>query len=259
MDGSMRDLNLIREQKDEQYGVRRMALLAVSGLAGGGLVLALSLVAAPPPPEDAPTRDPLARLSIEDGLAPETPEETPRASIDRVALTFPERLEGDPPELAAAIATANAELLHPEPLPVRPAVVAGAIAGERAAAALPAAMVATIDPARLEGTTSTDVLVNAALPTERTRMEADAPAGHDGEFTLQVISYDSPEGAHAFAEGLRARGHRAFVMRATIEGRGTVHRVRIGPFESMGEAQRYRQAFEASEHMNTIVIRRRDS
>jgi cell division septation protein DedD len=259
MDGSMRDLNLIREQKDEQDGMRRMALLAVSGLAGGGLVLVLSLVAAPPPPAETPTRDPLARLSIEDGLAAETIEESTRPSIDRVALTFPERLEGDPPELAAAIAAANAELLHPEPLPVRPAMLAGAIAGERAAAALPAAMVATIDAARLEGTSSTDVLVSAALPAERTRMEADAPAGHDGEFTLQVISYDSPEGAQAFAEGLRARGHRAFVMRATIEGRGTVHRVRIGPFESMGEAQRYRTAFEATEHMNTIVIRRRDS
>lgn len=264
MDGSMRDLNLIREGRDEQDGARRAALLAVSGLAGGGLVLVLSLVAAPPPPVEAHSRDPLASLSIEDDLAAETVETAERDPIDRVALTFPERLEGDPPELAAAIAAANAELAHPEPLPVHPAIALPGYGaptstiGERAGAALPAAMVATIDAERLEGTSTTDTLVNAALPAT-TRMVADAPEGHDGEYTLQVISYDSPEGAHAFAEGLRSRGHRAFVMQAHIEGRGTVHRVRIGPFETMGEAQRYRQTFETEEHMNTIVIRRRES
>jgi DedD protein len=260
MDGSMRDLNLIRENRDEQDGTRRAALLAVSGLAGGGLVLVLSLVAAPPAPIEEPSRDPLASLRIEDGLSAETLEDTEREPIDRVALTFPERLEGDPPELAAAIAAANAELAHPEPLPVHAALHApmGTVSGERAAIALPAAMAATIDAARLEGTSDSDAMVSAALPSGP-RMVADAAEGHDGEFTLQVISYDSPEGAHAFAEGLRARGHRAFVMQAHIDGRGTVHRVRIGPFETMGEAQRYRQTFETTEHMNTIVIRRRES
>lgn len=258
MDGSMRDLSLIREQRDEVDGTRRTALLAVSGLAGGGLVLALSLVAAPPAPATEPTRDPLARLAPSDALHAEVPEEEEeRAPIDRVALTFPERLEGDPPELAAAIAAANAELAHPEPLPVRTTAL-GASPGERAAAALPAAMVATMAPERFEASARDDVLASAALP-ESTAMIAEATEGHDGEYTLQVISYDSPEGAHAFAEGLRSRGHRAFVMRATVEGRGTVHRVRIGPFESMGEAARYRETFEASEHMNTIVVRRRES
>lgn len=258
MDGSMRDLSLIREQRDEGDGTRRAALLGVSGLAGGGLVLALSLVAAPPAPETLPNRDPLARLAPSDSLHAETPsEDEEREPIDRVALTFPERLEGDPPELAAAIAAANAELAHPEPLPIHTTVLT-ATPGERVAAALPAAMVATIEPSRLEASSRDDVLVGAALPAS-TAMIADAAEGHDGEYTLQVISYDSPEGANAFAEGLRSRGHRAFVMRAVVEGRGTVHRVRIGPFESMGEAARYRESFEASEHMNTIVVRRRES
>jgi cell division protein FtsN len=48
-------------------------------------------------------------------------------------------------------------------------------------------------------------------------------------------------------------------MQAHVDGRGTVYRVRIGPFESMGEAARYRASFEAAEHMNTIVVRRRES
>jgi DedD protein len=262
MDGTMRELEMIRESKDGDEGTRRLALLSLSGLAGGGLVLVLSLVAAPPA-ESPATRDPLARLSPDDGLAAEAPSEeaaVERAPVDPVALTFPERLEGDPPELAAAIAAARAELEHPEPLPgaVLPeaAAVSAVPVSERAAAALPAALSATLLPSTLER--GDDELLEAALPGAISLSER-APEGHDGEFTLQVISYDSPEGAHAFAEGLNARGHRAFVMQAHIEGRGTVYRVRIGPFESMAEAQRYRATFEASEHMNSIVVRRRAS
>lgn len=261
MDGSMRDLEMIRESRDGEDGGRRLALLALSGLAGGGLVLVVSLIAAPPP-EPLPSRDPLARLAPGDGLAPAAPpedeEEREREAIDPVALSFPERLEGDPPELAAAIAAARAELEHPEPLPIRTAVVAPSEVpvAERAAAALPAAMAASVP---LEGLDrADDELLDAALPSS-TSLATRVPEGHDGEYTIQVISYDSPEGAHAFAEGLTSRGHRAFVMQAHVEGRGTVYRVRIGPFESMGEAQRYRTAFEASEHMNTIVVRRRES
>jgi cell division septation protein DedD len=257
MEGSMRDLEMIRESRDGEDGSRRLALLVLSGLAGGSLVLVLSLIAAPEA-EPAPDRDPLARLSATDRLAPEVLDEEleEREPVDRVALSFPERLEGEPPELAAAIAAARAELEHPEPLPVMPAVVPPAPATERAAAALPAAISATVPTAELER--PDDELLGAALPSS-TALATRVPEGHDGEYTIQVISYDSPEGAHAFAEGLTSRGHRAFVMQAHVEGRGTVYRVRIGPFESMAAAQRYRATFEASEHMNTIVVRRRES
>jgi cell division protein FtsN len=38
-----------------------------------------------------------------------------------------------------------------------------------------------------------------------------------------------------------------------------MYRVRIGPFDTMAQASAYRSRFEATEHMNTIVIRRRTS
>jgi cell division septation protein DedD len=75
---------------------------------------------------------------------------------------------------------------------------------------------------------------------------------------VQVISYDSADSAESFAAGLRARGHRAFVMSAEVEGRGTMYRVRVGPFETMREAQAYRREFERTERMNTLLVRRRD-
>jgi DedD protein len=62
----------------------------------------------------------------------------------------------------------------------------------------------------------------------------------------------------AFAAGLRARGHEAFVISAEIEDRGTWYRVRIGPFETQREAEAFRRSFERTERMNTLLVRRRE-
>jgi cell division protein FtsN len=48
------------------------------------------------------------------------------------------------------------------------------------------------------------------------------------------------------------------VLRAEVEGRGTVYRVRVGPFETQREAQTYRHEFERTERMNTLLVRRRE-
>lgn len=258
MDGSMRDLDLIREKDDAESGARKMALL---GLAAGStmvLVLALFLEVGASAPASADADDPLAPLArVEPGSVPEGPAE-PTAEdehVDPLALTFPERLTQDTerPEVALALAAADAELMHPDPLPLGPATAAEL--ATRIPAVLPASVAATTDATTLARVAGADPMVRDAIP--EARVGEPAPEGHDGEFTVQVISYDSPEGAHAFAAGLRARGHRAYVMQADVPGRGTVYRVRIGPFETMASATSYRHQFEESEHMNTIVVRRR--
>ena len=102
---------------------------------------------------------------------------------------------------------------------------------------------------------------DVALAPARTAIPSTGPrarAGHDGDLTLQVASYRTEEEADIFAEALRARGHAAFVMQAEIPDRGTYYRVRIGPFDTMGEAESYRATFEQEERMNTYVARRRD-
>jgi cell division septation protein DedD len=264
MDSAMRDLERMRE-RDEGEGGRKLALLALAGVATAGIVLALCFRAGGTTDDTEAEADPLSRLDRASGLAPaEAPAEDeaePEPEIDRVALTFPERLTGAPasdppfdPEVAAALAAASAELRHPDPLPAVPVVHAGL--AERAPATLPAALAAG-SSGTLERALPHDPLLQSALPVGS--IGEAAPEGHDGEFTVQVISYDSPEGAHAFAAGLRARGHRAFVLQAEVEGRGPVYRVRIGPFETMAEAQTYRRTFEESERMNTIVVRQRDT
>ncbi|GAB4213992.1 MAG: hypothetical protein OHK0013_38360 [Sandaracinaceae bacterium] len=266
MDSAMRDLNLIREHADDQDGTAQR--LALYGLAGGVtvlLVLALCYQLGPAAPEEeAVELDPLARLealSRTEGTTNEpTPEPLAAPSVDRVALGFPEQLTQDPPDVAAALAAAAAEAAHPDALPLDSAAELGpaldaSAALERLPEVLPAAVAAT-EGEMIARVAAHDPLVSSSFPADRVREPA--REGHDGTYTIQVISYDDPDGAQAFAAGLRARGHRAFVMRAEVEGRGTMYRVRIGPFETMAEANRYRSRFEASEHMNTIVVRRRD-
>jgi cell division septation protein DedD len=273
MDSAMRDLERMRERDEGGDGTgRRIALLGLAGVTTVGVVLALCLQAGSGSADDAVLEsDPLARLDRASGLAPDAladdapaSEPAPLEPIDAVALTFPERLQReDRPEVAAALAAASAELRHPDPLPYAAAVptlaapivpITAADIEERLPAALPAAIAAGSGGA-LARAAQHDPMVQQALP--ETQLGERAPEGHDGEYTVQVISYDSPEGAHAFAAGLRARGHRAFVMQAEVEGRGRVFRVRVGPFDTMAEAQRYRRSFEESERMPVIVVRRR--
>jgi len=101
-----------------------------------------------------------------------------------------------------------------------------------------------------------DPLVASSLPSDGPAERA--RPGHEGKYTLQVISYTSPEEAEAFAETLRSRGHEAFVVSADIPDRGTHWRVRIGPFDSKREVEDYRDRFEEQERMNTYIVKRDD-
>lgn len=259
MDSAMRDLEQIRE-KDDGEG-RPVALIGLLIGVTVVLVLGLGMVvgAWSEEEEEIAADDPLARLSAREGLAAQPPEEEAAADveIDPSTLTFPEVLapaEEERPEVQAALAAAAAELAHPEPV----ADMIPAIVEPEPAPILPSALpaaVAAAEPDELARTAARDPLVREALP-EPPPQHAVA-MGRDGEYTVQVISYDSPEGAEAFAAALRSRGHRAFVMSAAVEGRGTMYRVRIGPFETQAEAQTYRREFEETERMNTLLVRRR--
>ena len=99
-----------------------------------------------------------------------------------------------------------------------------------------------------------DPLVAAAVPGNT----ISAPAGHEGRYTLQVISYRDPREAQVFASALRKRGHAAYVTTGAVEDRGTHWRVRIGPFETRQQAQDYRTTFEREEGMNTFIVRNKD-
>jgi cell division septation protein DedD len=257
MDSAMRDLEQIRE-KDDDSEARPIALVGLLIAVTVALVFAMGSLVGWDDAEAVTADDPLARLDRSAGLAQAEPladEDTELPDVDRSALTFPDSLgpTDERPEIAAALAAAAAELAHPDPLghlpPMPPRVE------DTLPAALPAAVVASPGSGALARTVAHDPLVASSLPV---RTASPVQAGHEGEYTVQVISYDSADSAEAFAAGLRSRGHHAFVVRAEVEGRGTMWRVRIGPFETAREAQAFRRSFEETERMNTLVVRRRE-
>lgn len=247
MDTAMRDLERIEERSPDD-GNRVLVLSGVGLIAAIGVVVAA--VAALPAEGEPRAEDPLQTLALtgapEEIEAPE--EERPDPTLDPETLSFPTTLVSESrPEVAAAMAAAAAELAHLDPLtnpPRRSNIAAG----------LPAAVTAGPDREVVELAAIRDPLVAATVPDRTTS----SPAGHEGLYTLQVVSYRDPQEAQVFADALRKRGHKSYVTRGAVEGRGIHWRVRIGPFESRGEAQSYRTTFEREEGMNTFIVRKRD-
>ena len=244
MDTAMRDLERIEERSsDEGRGV--LVLSGVGLVAAIGIVVAA--VAALPDGNEPPREDPLQMLAIADGVealeATEEPAEDPK--LDPETLSFPTTLVTETrPEVAIAMAAAAAELAHLDPLtrpPRRSDIAAG----------LPAAVTAGPDRKIVEMAAARDPLVAATVH----QTTVSAPAGYEGRYTLQVISYQDAEEAQVFASALRKRGHAAYVTTGIVEGRGTHWRVRIGPFATRQQAQGYRTTFEREEGMNTFIIR----
>jgi len=132
------------------------------------------------------------------------------------------------------------------------------LSSEEMVARIPAAVAAGTSARSLRKVVEHDPMVAAAIRAEPAKNVATAPHGHEGEFTLQVISYDRPEPSRAFADGLRAKGHMAFVVAADVPDRGRYFRVRVGPFKTREQAEAYRHKFEDDEHMNTFVVRDKD-
>jgi cell division protein FtsN len=81
-----------------------------------------------------------------------------------------------------------------------------------------------------------------------------APPGVDGGFQLQVASFKEVHDADKLVEELRQRGHRAFRQAAYVPERGLWQRVRIGPFKSRLEAQKYKLEFERSERVAPFLV-----
>lgn len=249
MDTAMRDLDQMREHGEEESPGRKAAMLAMAGLATVALVFAMGvLLGGSPEAKTRRERDPLTALDQVSAIAAEN-EETAAAAptVDPAGMTFHETLVGDDrPEVEAALAQAAAEEAHLDP-------IAPAVPGETTTAA-PIMDIAPTPPAFAPAGDVALAPARSAIPPTGPR----ARAGHDGDLTLQVASYRSEQEAEIFAEALRARGHAAFVLQAEIPDRGTYFRVRIGPFETVGEAESYRATFEQEERMNTYVARRRD-
>jgi DedD protein len=273
----VRDLEQLQEQ-DAEERQRKRGTLAMAALAILMLAFAIGMVVGKAFEPASPARDPLDQLDrvAEASRAPDDPQPSAakvrakvpdQPAVEAADLSFERRLTGEEerPEVLAAIEAAEREEAQ---LAIHTAAPLTAAAPESEALALendipgdlpdaptvvPANMAAGLANQKLERAKQHDPLIASALPR---RISARAARGNEGEYTLQVISYDSHATAEAFANALRARGHEAFVTVGEVEGRGRYYRVRVGPFGTREAAEEYRRAFEERERMNTIVIKR---
>jgi len=245
-DGAIRNLEHIQEVDSERRTPRAVtvAFIVLGGACVAFAALALGGRKSAP---DAPRIDPLGDLVMQRGNAGAASAKPTDLSTKDV--TFPGLLsDGDKPTTAlaavrgaAASATAQMAASPPPPTDKLPVVP------------LPAQALLEATPVV---TRPRDGLTQAASSAAQMATPAtpQAPAGHDGGYQLQVSSFRTQTEAQHFADQLRARGHKAYVMEAHVPGRGTWFRVRIGPFPTQAQASNYRTSFEQREHVVPFIV-----
>jgi DedD protein len=274
-DPGIRNLDQLQEEDDERKMPRSVtvAFVVLGGACAAFAALALGGRTSQPA---GPRVDPLGdlvtqRLSTSAISAPATAvsagsarDRAPAASAAHAALdlapgdvTFPQILSDDdrPTTALAAVrptgAAASATLPAVVPVPARPPPPTDRLP----VVPLPAQAVLEASPIV---TRPRDALTKAASDAAQITTppaSADlAAAGHEGGYQLQVSSFHTEAEAESFAQQLRARGHKAYVLEAQVQGRGTWYRVRIGPFPTQHAAAQYRTTFEDREHVVPFIV-----
>lgn len=264
MEDRLRDLEQIQE-RDVDESARRVGLVVLASVAVVAVIFSLGVVVGRAANPDHDTEDdPLARIESLNQVNSERKNEIFEPSRVRAEeLSFPSVLtqKQDLPEVSAAVAAAAAEEASLN-------AKLAELSSDANTGMVPA--VPALDPPTITKVVSGSLAVQPSAKSPRTnvikpvtgpsipqRVEREiASVGQEGEYNLQVISYERREPANAFAKGLRARGHRAYVLGVDVPERGTYWRVRIGPFDSKWEADQYRRKFEQEERMNVIVVKK---
>jgi cell division septation protein DedD len=241
-DGTIRNLEELQED-DEERRTPRVVTVAFVAIGGACVVFAALALGGQRSKPEVRRVDPLGDLVTQRTSPSASARATELSARD---VTFPGILsDRDRPTTALAAVRADpsgsATPLMPPPatdhLPVVP---------------LPAQHVLDATPVV---TRPRDGLTRAA--SEAAQQGNGSPAateGREGGYQLQVSSFRTANEARRFADQLRARGHKAYVAEAHVPGRGTWHRVRIGPFASQLAAASYRTSFEQREHVVPFVV-----
>ena len=73
------------------------------------------------------------------------------------------------------------------------------------------------------------------------------------KFTLQVGAFNNHEEAQELVTRLQKKGYTAYQITGRAAARGTLHRVRVGHFQSLQEARQLALEFEKKEKIKTII------
>jgi cell division septation protein DedD len=241
---SVRNLERIQE-KDDVSRMPRAVSITLLVLGGACIVLSAMALGGKKSGEAAPKNDPLGDLVTQKkpgtvGAAAKT------ADLAASDVTFPSMLS-DNAKPTTALAAVNAKPDGTNAVPTQPPPPTDVIP----VMPLPAQNVLEASPVL---THPRDGLTRAASEAQASAETQPAPAGHDGNYQLQVSSFKTREEADKFAQDLRVRGHKSYVIQANVPSRGTWYRVRVGPFPTQAAATAYRSSFEAKEHVVPFVV-----
>lgn len=75
------------------------------------------------------------------------------------------------------------------------------------------------------------------------------------KYTLQLSSFQERSEADAFFQKLTDAGYTPYIVEASVKGKGTWYRVRLGSFLEYEEAVRAKKNFEAGQNMIAYVTR----
>jgi DedD protein len=251
--GSIRHLDQL-EEDDDPRRIPRGVTVALVVLGGACVVfagLALGGRTAQPP---AVRSDPLGDLvSQRSRLGSPGSSARPATDLSPKDVTFPQMLSDDnrPSTALAAVRLTGSEGAMAPTIPTQPPPATDRLT----VVPLPAQAVLEATPVVTRPRDALTKAASDAAQIDSPPSSTDsAPAGHEGGYQLQVSSFRTQGEAQAFADQLRARSHKAFVVEAHVPGRGTWFRVRIGPFQSQRAASQYRAGFEAREHVVPFIV-----
>lgn len=254
--GGIRNLENLQEDDDE----RRMppgVTLTLLALGGACIVFGAFALGGRSSQSPASKADPLGDLVSRHGSLPAAATST-RVTVDSAPrdVTFPQMLsDDDRPSTALAAVRMGASPASLEAPPTAPPTQPPPATDRLPVVPLPAQSVLEASPIV---TRPRDALTKAATDAAQINgavaSAEGAPAGHDGGYQLQVSSFRTQSEAQAFANQLRARGHKAYVIEAHVPDRGIWYRVRVGPFGSQHAAATYRASFEEREHVVPFIV-----
>jgi cell division septation protein DedD len=245
---NVRNLEQIQEE-DSRRRETRWATLLFASLAGAALVFAFVTAAGGRSGAEKADPDPLAKLVAETKATGPVPEKLAGKDV-----SFP-RMLSDGPRTTTALAAVKDE--RGQLVKQEPGAAASATLPPVASDRLP---VVPLPVGALLGATSvvtdpkdelTVLAASAAKPNGALTL---APAGADGGYQIQIASFKDQADADKLVDELRQRGHSAFRQAAYVPNRGLWHRVRIGPFKTLFEANQYKKNFERTERVAPFVI-----
>jgi DedD protein len=249
---NVRNLEQIQEQDSARRGSRIGALL-LAALASAAIVTSSVVMAKRKGPPAVSSADPLGEL------VSNAKSQAPAERLDGRDVTFPSVLSDKekPTTAMAAVKDERGRLVTRDEKNFTPGVPPPAT-DRLPVVPLPLGTLLTATPVTTEPKDRLTTLAADAARAAGVARAADAGSfaaqGTDGGFQLQVASFKDVGEADKLVDELRHRGHRAFRQAAYVPERGLWQRVRIGPFKTRLEAQKYKLEFERNERVAPFLV-----